>query len=435
MCLTKLAHLSLLPPQSAVVPGASASILRRIVDLYTRLPYPILDPSRTYLDNPRLTTITAVERVMTHWYFKPTDHQKVYFRQGATQHLRNSEFTRWVSLVGKSIIGSFLTGDVTRKQFHNTCIEDIEGSLKRELALDLAPHEMCDRRRAWVHVSLMKTLLIHSSNTYQLLRRVTPAFLQVAYSNPTLWSSDSDLTRIPLLRLLASGSHELAYFVLIDSTFALASGLRQHAEYDTTIHPRPSNPSLHQWAPGSPIDLLSVLADINACRDKSPAARHWKEIEQQLLTWQSRPSEHAFTESWMTIAWYAVQESWRLSLLIYLYLAVCDAPSDDPRIQAYVKQILQVVRTLKEPGASDANASLFSQYLMVGICARRESHRKIAREKLAHANETKFWLRVIRASDFVPVLDHLWHGAAAGGRPVRWSDYVHSREAVFPVAL
>lgn len=39
---------------------------------------------------------------------------------------------------------------------------------------------------------------------------------------------------------------------------------------------------------------------------------------------------------------------------------------------------------------------------------------------------TGFW----RGSDFVPVLDHLWHGAGAGGRPIRWSDYIASHQSV-----
>jgi hypothetical protein len=39
----------------------------------------------------------------------------------------------------------------------------------------------------------------------------------------------------------------------------------------------------------------------------------------------------------------------------------------------------------------------------------------------------------MRASNFVYVLDDLWHGAAAGGRPIKWNDYVRSRETVLPV--
>ncbi|KAH7338124.1 hypothetical protein B0J17DRAFT_717773 [Rhizoctonia solani] len=210
----------------------------------------------------------------------------------------------------------------------------------------------------------------------------------------------------------------------------MAFGLPHQVEYDTTIYSRP-NLSPIQWTYGAPIEFQAVLADISACRDQSPTARDWRNIEQWLLTWQSLPGEHSFTESWMMIAWYAVQESWRLALLIYLYMAVCDIPSDDPRIQSHVKQILQVVGTVKKQGFSGAHVSFFVQYLMVGISARNEGHRKVARDELLAPTGTKIWS--MRAPDFVPVLDHLWHGAAANGRPIKWSDYMHSRKIMLPV--
>ena len=47
--------------------------------------------------------------------------------------------------------------------------------------------------------------------------------------------------------------------------------------------------------------------------------------------------------------------------------------------------------------------------------------------------ETRFW--ILRGSDFVPVLDHLWDGAGTGGRPVKWNDYMRSREAMLPVTV
>lgn len=41
----------------------------------------------------------------------------------------------------------------------------------------------------------------------------------------------------------------------------------------------------------------------------------------------------------------------------------------------------------------------------------------------------------MRGVDFVPVLDHLWHGAAVNGRPIKWSDYMRSREIMLPVVM
>ncbi|CAE6435697.1 unnamed protein product, partial [Rhizoctonia solani] len=164
-----------------------------------------------------------------------------------------------------------------------------------------------------------------------------------------------------------------------------------------------------------------LLADINACRDKSPKARDWREIEYALVHWETQVlRNNSVWESWMAIAWLAVQESWRLALLAYLYLTC-------------ITQILQVVGTVKKHESPDINVPFLIQYLIVGICARSEKQRKITRNKFSNVTETKFWM--IRSENFVPVLDHLWHGAGSGGRPVTWADYVRSREAVLPIPI
>jgi len=167
-------------------------------------------------------------------------------------------------------------------------------------------------------------MVLRNSNIYQTLRNIAPVFLQVVFSDPTLWPRNCNVTYVPLSNILASGP-ELAFFAYMDCTCAMAFGLPQQVEYDTTIYSQPTSTPSHQWAHSTPTYFQLLLADINACRDKSPTARDWRDIEQQLLIWQSRLSEHTFTESWMTIAWYAVQESWRLALLVYLYL-VSHAP-------------------------------------------------------------------------------------------------------------
>ncbi|KAJ1305333.1 hypothetical protein OPQ81_000349 [Rhizoctonia solani] len=407
-------------------PFTPLSMLRKIINIQAQLPYSPTDPTKTFVNSPWFVDciLEQSDKVMERWYFRPVNYQRKRSREEVVRRLQNSPITRWLSLIGMSIVEAFSTGDISQDPLHETWIGYIEGCLKREITRDLSPRQTQERRRDYIHAAVMKTMITHSSSTYQILRNMTPTFLQVAYSEPKFWPDGCNLTYIPLWNILGSESHELAFF---PSLIALTQWLPGFLNKSSTT--RPSTRSLSS----PPEDLVLVLADINACRDKSPAARDWKEIENFLITWQSRPTEVEFTKPWMKMAWYAVQESWRFALLAYLYMAVCGASSDDPRIQLCIKQILQVVGTVKKQGSSDANMSFFVQYLMVGICARNEAHRKIARDKLCASNETKLWL--LRASDFVPVLDHLWHGAAAGGRPITWSDYMRSREASLPVLI
>ncbi|CAE6528825.1 unnamed protein product [Rhizoctonia solani] len=432
-------YLRLFATRSTPEATGPMSILRKIIDLQTQLPSSHMDPPGIFLDRPWFVDyiLEQSDKVMDYWYFKPVNYPQKRSRKDVVLRLQNSLVTRWIALIGMSILESFFAGDMSQEPLHNTWVGYIEGSLKRELTHDLTPRTTQERRSDWIHVSMLKTRIIHSSNTYQVLRSMTPTFLQVVFSEPQLWANGRDPTNIPLSNILGSEVHEVVYFALIDCTYSMATGLPQQVEYDTTIYassrssPQPNSSSSHQWAHSSPTEFQLVLADINACRDKSTTARDWRDIEQWLLAWQSRPAEHKFTESWMTVAWYAVQESWRLALLVYMYMAVCGISSDDSRIQSRIRQIIQVVGTIKKHGNSDANVSFFVQYLVVGICARSEAHRKLARDKLSA--QTRLWL--LRAFDFVPVLDHLWHGAAAGGRPIKWADYMRSREAMLPIVV
>ncbi|CUA73182.1 Retinoblastoma-related protein [Populus trichocarpa] [Rhizoctonia solani] len=407
------------------------SILHKIVKLQTQLPYSPLDPLKTFLTSHLFVeyVLAQSDKFRNYWYFKPKNYEKN--RDDIVRRLQTSDLSRWITLVAMAVIESFLTGDALHDSRHNFWLEYIEGSVKRELTRDLAPHEMQERRSDWIHIHLLRAMVINSSSVYQILRDVTPTFLQVVFSNPILWSSGQNVTHVPLSNILSFETNKLAFFALLDCTCAMAFGLPQQVEYDTTIYPRTSGPFSHQWSHITPAEFQLLLTEINACRDGSPTARDKKDIEQSLLTWQSRPGEYTFAEAWMGIAWYALQESWRLALLVYLYLAVWDIPSDDTRIQTIIKQMLQVLGTIKKRKSSGGNVTFVVQYLMIGICARSEAHRKAVRDKLSAQNE--IWLWLIRASDFVPVLDDLWHGVGANGRPVRWQDYMRSREAMLPV--
>ncbi|CEL53614.1 hypothetical protein RSOLAG1IB_06469 [Rhizoctonia solani AG-1 IB] len=409
---------------------------QKLAYLCGQIPCSPSDPLKAFLSNPSFDVyiLAQHDRLVKQWYFKPVDNHKKVFQRGVMSRLQGSMATsaRWIALIGMSICEAFIIGDSSQIQVYNLWLKGFERRLGRELLHDTTSREIQERRSDWIHVSLLQTLTIHASYIYQILQSIAPTFLQVVFSDPHLWPNDYNPTHVPLSSILCSEAHELAYFALIDCSCAMALGVPQQLEYDTTIYPWSSSSSLHQWVHGSPTEFQLVLADINACRDKSPNARDWKDIEHWLLAWQSRSGEHVFTESWMTVAWYAVQESWRLALLVYLYLAVCNVSSDNPQIQSYIKQILQVVGTVKKQESS-GEVSFLIQYLIAGICARNETHRRLVRSALANNNETTFW--IMRGSDLVPVLDHLWHGAAAYGSPVKWNDYLHSRTTVLPLSI
>ncbi|CUA73190.1 putative transcriptional regulatory protein YLR278C [Saccharomyces cerevisiae S288c] [Rhizoctonia solani] len=410
--------------------------LHQLFLIFSRLPYTPSDPIIAYLESSQFEAyfVSYFKRMADYAYFKPLKDQAEQLKNRLLSRLRGSHFTRWVMLLCAKICEDIVDGDRSQTTLHIRWLGDIEAAVRRKLAQDLTPRETEELRGDCLEISLIRTALGQSSNAYVVLRNATPTFLQTAYALPDLWPSDSDPALIPLLNIIGSEHHALSSFTLIDCTCAMIFGLPQQVEYDTSTSLLPKGFRPYEWAHSSPTEFQILLADINACRDKSPRARDWREIEYALLDWQAQPTRHDESwESWMVVAWLAVQESWRLTLLVYLYLSVCGLTSDDPRIQLCVTQILQVIGTVRKHESPDIKVPFFIQYLMVGICARSEQHRKITRRKLSDVNETKLWM--IRGTDFVPVLDHLWHGAGSGGRPVTWGDYVYSREALLPVPM
>ncbi|CAE6475447.1 unnamed protein product [Rhizoctonia solani] len=374
------------------------------------------------------------EMMMELSYFKPVQNQSERLRRAISIRLQNSSFTRWVMFLCARVCESFVKGDASQSQIYNRWIGDVERALKGALTQDLASRQAYDRLGDCLEVQLLKTKMGHSSSIYQVLRTATPTFVQMAYADPGLWSDSRDMTSIPLGHIVTSTHHALSHFALTDSLSAMALGLPQQVEYDTAGYNPTSAPVPFEWAHSAPAVFQIVLADINTCRDKQPGSRDWEDLEKQLLAWQAQSDYYdASWETWMISGWFAVQESWRLALLVYLYMAVCGRSSDDEQVQLCTRQIFEVTGMMRQPESSKASVPLFVQYLTAGICAQDESQRALARDRLSTVSETRLWL--MRGRDFVPVLEHLWQGAAAEGRPVKWSDYVASRETMLPVEL
>ncbi|KAH7345357.1 hypothetical protein B0J17DRAFT_38049 [Rhizoctonia solani] len=277
-----------------------------------------------------------------------------------------------------------------------------------------------------------KGRLVSAATTYELFCRTAPNFLQFVYSDPSLRPDQPDPTLISIPHLLSSSRYGPAYYALMDIKGAMIYGVPQLVDYNTDIglfHVEPHPVELVECLPG---EFLVLLAKINARRDQM-LPEDWRGIEQDLVSWEPRPKfEPKGLESWKLIAWRAIQETWRHTLLMYLYLAVCGVPTDDPRIQSSLRQIFQLVGVIRRQDPPASNVHFLSQCLIAGICSRTEKQRRSVRERLGCAAETRFW--TFRGPEIVPVLDNLWLGAGRGGQPVTWDDYVHSRRTVLPLS-
>jgi hypothetical protein len=160
-------------------------------------------------------------------------------------------------------------------------------------------------------------------NTYQLLRNTAPTFLQIVFTDSTLWPNRQDFTHVSLAHVLASTLYELGRFVLLDSVYSMAYALPQVIEYDTSIPPFQTEIQPVEWVHGCPIELQFALVEINArcnAQNRVGPEPDWQPIERRIKSWQPMARTLPGNESWKAVALLAVQEGWRHTLLIYLYM-------------------------------------------------------------------------------------------------------------------
>ncbi|KAG8744452.1 hypothetical protein FRC10_010122 [Ceratobasidium sp. 414] len=287
-----------------------------------------------------------------------------------------------------------------------------------------------------LELAFLKLKFSDGLNAYEVLLSLAPVFLQLVFADSTLWLNSYAFT-VSLAHILASPRFELGHFIFVDSLCSMVYALPQVIEYDTSISPFNSDMHPIEWAHGCPIEYQIALVEINArCNGPNQARPEidWRPIERCIKSWQPAVPAPPSEQSWRTVARLAVQETWRHMLLVYLYMGVYGVTSGDAQVQASVRQLFQLFQLtsiIKNSEMPFIHLYFLPQYIAAGICARTENQRAVVREFLENAGNDSLWL--LEASDFVRVFDHLWHGAAANGQPVRWSDYAHSRQVALPI--
>ncbi|KAF8594948.1 hypothetical protein BDV93DRAFT_564895 [Ceratobasidium sp. AG-I] len=312
---------------------------------------------------------------------------------GIVWRVNDSDITRWSMFIGTKIGQALVQGDL-RTNYMNWIDRLYRIIIGSPASQELTVPDLIARLSGLRELSGYAYMISSNARGYALFKKGTPYFLQIASTFPTLWAPNS---AIFIAHALQCKQYELRAFTLVDTVSSLAFGIPPLLHYDTTPFPieRVENSQLLEWVYGCPPDIVILLAKINAWRAsrwiESPAAllntEEWIVVEKVLNCWTAT-IDHTDGSSDLVLR-LAIQESWRQAVFIYLYMAAA--------------------------------------------ATRHESHRAFLRTKVHAARNENIW--ILRGADFVPVLDHLWHGVGAGGAPVRWDDYVDSRCAVLPLGV
>ncbi|KAG8719349.1 hypothetical protein FRC09_011237 [Ceratobasidium sp. 395] len=292
-------------------------------------------------------------------------------------------------------------------------------------------HNMIERLSAALELTFLRYISSNVKSGYTLLRLMAPAVMQIALADPILWPQSPTSNGISLAHALLS-RHEITRYIFMDNISSLTFGVPLLIEYDAShslietgdthpIHACPnkfifSMTKINQWR----------VRRLNGCSEQDPL---WKEIEKDTWGWRPICTYDPDSESRAHIVRVAAQEAWRHALLIYLYMGMCGVTSQDPRVQSSARQTTKLLDVAKSQFSTRMH--LMAPVLLAAVCAKSEADRTKPRTIISCSEENKVPLML--SMKFADVLDHLWHGAAANGRPVTWNDYVNSRKAVIDV--
>ncbi|KAG9075196.1 hypothetical protein FRC06_010226 [Ceratobasidium sp. 370] len=334
-------------------------------------------------------------------------------------------------LLGAKIIQALLDNfDRTDWNAFTRRIDQLHYQIDANPSQNLDFLEMVNRLSGIMDLASLKFITANSASGYSLIKHAAPVFRHVARSYPIIWTS---LGTISLPHAINLPHPEIGRFVWMDTIASLIFGTRPLLRYGTTPERvRLGNRHL-EWVYGCPEEFVVLLGRINAGRSSlgleqsSPSSNAWPSLEAEIKEWV--PLVDRSAESCTSVARLAVHECWRHILFIYFYMGICRANSADPRVDRSVRQIVQLLSTVKD--RDSIGRHLFVPCLIAGIAARKERQRASVRMRIASFSATRIW--VLQGADFKSVLDHLWHGAAKDGRAVIWDDYVVSRRAVLPI--
>jgi hypothetical protein len=146
--------------------------------------------------------------------------------------------------------------------------------------------------------------------------------MRLASAYPSIWTN---LGAISLPRAIKLASSDISRFVWLDTIMAFVFGTPPLLYYDTPSQRKAQVEDRDlEWIHGCPEEFVVLIGRVNAWRSSFcieqglPFSNPWTEIEAEAKGWA--PPACKPTKSWDSVVRLAVQESWRHSLLIYVYM-------------------------------------------------------------------------------------------------------------------
>ncbi|CAE6410997.1 unnamed protein product [Rhizoctonia solani] len=228
---------------------------------------------------------------------------------------------------------------------------------------------------------------------------------------------------VNLPNILTSPGLNLQHFAATDVLISITTARPMFFKYDVECNPEVFSRLVEghyglQWLHGAPDRFIVLLAWINALFEdhgRNVDPRYVTEIESQV---QEAKIKLFSADPIVLILRFAVQECWRQTVYVYLYMTLCGSWSDDPRVTRAVRAFTNIVNGV-EPGRNP-DSFLFIPMMVVGAFAYRERDRNVIRQRMMGLRECTN--PNAAGYDCLEVLEDIWRRTQAENRPAVWLD-------------
>ncbi|QRV78219.1 Fungal specific transcription factor domain [Ceratobasidium sp. AG-Ba] len=278
-------------------------------------------------------------------------------------------------------------------------------------------HDVLAALRDFQEMAAVQCLLIPLSHVIRVLDDAAPVYRKACPEPPGY--------PIHLSAQLLYHDSTLSYFPSLDILVSFSTGRPMHFRYDTTYTPELREPVVDadlvglQWMNGVPNQFLVMLARMNMLLEDS--APNTDPVIVQELEMEIRAFKSVLGDSpdpYSIVARLMVHEAWRQVMYIYLYMGLCGAASNDPRVENALKKFVGLLNGVKPRRMPDV--FLVLPLCAAGVAAHKQRDRDIIRQRLLGTRECS---RVgTCGNDAVRVLDEVWKICDMRSRYARWID-------------
>ncbi|CAE6437328.1 unnamed protein product [Rhizoctonia solani] len=258
------------------------------------------------------------------------------------------------------------------------------------------------------------------ATSVSLLREVALAFKRAVLEPPG--------HPINLPSKLIVPNADLRQYSAMDVMTSLGTGCPMSFRYDVTY----SDPVLFasgvfdaadalglQWMYGCPEFFIILLARMHNIRDDAThrvEVQEVGEIEQSIRGWQ--PRYPLSQDPHLAVARLAVQECWRQTLLIYLYMGICKTTSEDPRVKNAHKNFMKLIKTVQPRRIPDL--FLLLPFFVVSVASCYTIDRNKIYGRMRGIRECR--ISGTAGGDLVDMVVDIWRRADSENRPALWAD-------------